>query len=467
MDASHQRATTGISQWPKARRNQSAASARPQEERRPRQSNHSGRRQGAEVPKPPSRSPDAMHAATTEEVRWLEGAISVLGEGNPHAKSLVEAQKFIERARKRVISAETTIAEAIAAKERVVAELQDGERRLELLREEARVTMPTQLDPFGDTQMPDLDEVERMRRELQELRQFRDHHPAATVHSRSSPRRQHDASGALSMDGRPSEGFAGSPQHGKPQSRCQIEFDVDQGCRAHGRDESSGHFRRRVSVSCSTRRGSVRSLLKARMSRCHARYGLRASRVGEASHPGPSRKRRTQRMRGVPWSWDSDSEDEQPLVRVPSDVVASHPGPQLFRRARTRGGTRRQVVVLSSDDEPAVAGVQATQNDPESTQMMPSTVPATPVSLAQVGREFLTVPTDVVNAFERDLASHVADTQLDAPSFVHATQFDAFQDDSEDEEALPADPPPVIHHTCSVRLMRSLNQKEGRIQFQE
>ena len=41
----------------------------------------------------------------------------------------------------------------------------------------------------------------------------------------------------------------------------------------------------------------------------------------------------------------------------------------------------------------------------------------------------------------------VADTQLDAPSFVHAMQFDALQDDTEDEEALPADPPPVIHHT--------------------
>ena len=42
----------------------------------------------------------------------------------------------------------------------------------------------------------------------------------------------------------------------------------------------------------------------------------------------------------------------------------------------------------------------------------------------------------------------MADTQLDAPSFVHATQFDALQGDTDaDEEALPADPPPVIHHT--------------------
>ena len=80
--------------------------------------------------------------------------------------------------------------------------------------------------------------------------------------------------------------------------------------------------------------------------------------------------------------------------------------------------------------------------------MIPSTVPATPVSLAQVGREFLKVFTDVVDALEHDLASRVADMQLDAPSFVHATQFDALQGDIDaDEEALPADPPPVIHHT--------------------
>ena len=74
----------------------------------------------------------------------------------------------------------------------------------------------------------------------------------------------------------------------------------------------------------------------------NSRYGLRGVRVGEASHPGPaSRRRRMQRLRGVPWSWDSDdasssddihrptqvdsdSEDGQPLVRpgrVPPDVM--------------------------------------------------------------------------------------------------------------------------------------------------
>ena len=134
----------------------------------------------------------------------------------------------------------------------------------------------------------------------------------------------------------------------------------------------------------------------------------------------------------------------------------------MFRRSRTRGGTRRQIVVVSSDDEPlvpdrnAVARVQATQIGPESSQTIPSTVPATPVSLAHAGREFPPVPLDVLNAPEHDLAphpvQHVEETQVDTPSYVHATKFDAFLGDTDvDEDAGPACdpsyPPPVIHHT--------------------
>ena len=162
-------------------------------------------------------------------------------------------------------------------------------------------------------------------------------------------------------------------------------------------------------------------LRDVRTSRCSARCGLRATRVGEASHPGP----------------------------------------QLFRRSRTRGGRRRQIVVVSSDEEPLVPArnvvvrVQATQIDPEVSQTIPSTIPATPESLAHAGREIPSVPLDVLNALEHDLAphpvQHVEETQLDAPSFVHATQFDALLGDTDaDEEALPVCrffPPPVIHHT--------------------
>ena len=59
-------------------------------------------------------------------------------------------------------------------------------------------------------------------------------------------------------------------------------------------------------------------------------YGLRSVRAVEASHPGPaSERRRTQRLRALQRSMDSDGEsssDEQPLVRsacVPSDFLSA------------------------------------------------------------------------------------------------------------------------------------------------
>ena len=44
-----------------------------------------------------------------------------------------------------------------------------------------------------------------------------------------------------------------------------------------------------------------------------AKYGLRGVQIGEAAHPGPnSRRCRAQRLRPLPWSWDSDTElDEE------------------------------------------------------------------------------------------------------------------------------------------------------------
>ena len=49
--------------------------------------------------------------------------------------------------------------------------------------------------------------------------------------------------------------------------------------------------------------------------------------MGEADNPGPSRRRRTQRLRALPWVWDSDSEFEDDPRRV--DLCeASHLEPQ-------------------------------------------------------------------------------------------------------------------------------------------
>ena len=67
-----------------------------------------------------------------------------------------------------------------------------------------------------------------------------------------------------------------------------------EGCRSDA-CESTGHVRRRISVSFSPWRGAVRTQLReARTSRCTARHGHRGTRGGEAAHSGPTRRLRTQ-----------------------------------------------------------------------------------------------------------------------------------------------------------------------------
>ena len=70
-----------------------------------------------------------------------------------------------------------------------------------------------------------------------------------------------------------------------------------------------------------------------------ARYGLRAIRVGEASHPGPaSRRRRTQRLRALQRSMDSDGESD-----FDDDAMA---GPtQVDSESASRVAARRLVNV--------------------------------------------------------------------------------------------------------------------------
>ena len=100
------------------------------------------------------------------------GSESCPAEVEHHSGRMSRRMPEVHRkSRKRVSLAEIAITEAVAAKERVVEELQQGERRLERLREEARFSLPTQPDPSVGDQMP-----ERTRRVFQELRQCRDRH---------------------------------------------------------------------------------------------------------------------------------------------------------------------------------------------------------------------------------------------------------------------------------------------------
>ena len=69
-----------------------------------------------------------------------------------------------------------------------------------------------------------------------------------------------------------------------------------------------------------------------------------------------------------------------------------------------------------------VAKVCTTQIDDESSRMIPSTVPAMPVTLARVAGERAPFPSDVIDALEDDLAprrvEHVEGGQRDTPSLI-------------------------------------------------
>ena len=102
-------------------------------------------------------APSEVHAAAVDRVRRLEAAIEALGVGSEEAKGLEEAlvrakrgaslapvgerldstAQFVERCQKRLQSAEAAVKEAIVFRDKALAELEAGQRNLEILRAEA------------------------------------------------------------------------------------------------------------------------------------------------------------------------------------------------------------------------------------------------------------------------------------------------------------------------------------------
>ena len=67
----------------------------------------------------------------------------------------------------------------------------------------------------------------------------------------------------------------------------------------------------------------------------NSRCDLRGVRVGEAFHAGlASKRRRRQRLRGVPWSWDSDGESSSDDIHRPTQVNDSEDDQPLVRPVR-------------------------------------------------------------------------------------------------------------------------------------
>ena len=273
------------------------------------------------------------HPGTEIEVRIerLQAAISALGDADmaekeslvkylhhaqaqavvpPVLEQIASTQGFIERERKRSAAAEEAVLLAVKNRDESLEALAQGEKRLEELQSQQR-------SPFAGPVDDAETEFARLRAQVASER-YR------TATHEGSGDAQFGSSRALSMDGRESQGFGGSCQHGRPQSGCRFEFHVDTGSRAHARDDRKETFRRRVPVSHSSWRGAVRTLLRvAHTSRCLARYGHRGTRVGEAAHPGPSRRLRrvgdernvAPRLSTLATLVDSSvSDDEMPLL---------------------------------------------------------------------------------------------------------------------------------------------------------
>ena len=145
-------------------------------------------------------------------------------------------------------------------------------------------------------------------------------------------------------------------------------------------------------------------------------------RVREASHPGPaSKQRRTQRLRALRRSWDSDGEsssEEQPLVRsacVPPYVLSAwRRSPSLTvapGNPKAPGRVRDVAEVVDDRDLPLVAAIQ-----------VEATVLDSPVQTRQGRRSQRSIPS----------------TQLDA-SWEHpgpTLELDLTRSDSSDDELL-------------------------------
>ena len=164
-------------------------------------------RQSLPGPMPPplrqvSKPPEKIAADAIGEIQRLQAAITALGDSTALVKPLQEALRaaqteasvlpvqervescklFLERARKRVQRAQEVIDRACEQKALYEAEVVEGEARLAKLEAEA-ANVPTSVlsreDPMIGGQMPGHGEIAEMRRELEELRQFRDRFPAA------------------------------------------------------------------------------------------------------------------------------------------------------------------------------------------------------------------------------------------------------------------------------------------------
>ena len=219
----------------------------------------------------PSRTPEAIGEAAAEEVHRLEEAVGALGEESPRSKPLLDAfraakakvnvpisvqidstRKYLERARKRLVQAVAEVTRVAAQKVRCVADVEAAKRRLEPVE---LVLLQSRIDDLV--------------RERDSLRVSADQgHVEVAALSNAEEVNMLRAN----VDSLECERAMFRAEVGRCRGECRpVSVDVD--FERPRRHTGEGEWVEPVQPIEAVTRDS--------------RYGLRAVRVGEASHPGP------------------------------------------------------------------------------------------------------------------------------------------------------------------------------------
>ena len=207
----------------------------------------------------------------------------------------------VDECRKFIVRSEKRIAELDRERESEQSALTNAKARLQRLDTEQSVPVEEAPAP-ADWKA----QMEALQAQVNSLREERDqavHSPAVKrqavghVPSRVSGGHSTNAhSGSCrvgQLDAGSSSGAPECDELGRPTSCGGSQHETGRRCFTDGLlDRWNGDVTAAPSVAEATRH----------------QCGLKGVRVGEADNPGPSRRRRTQRLRAVPWVWDSDSE---------------------------------------------------------------------------------------------------------------------------------------------------------------
>ena len=207
----------------------------------------------------------------------------------------------VDECRKFIVRSEKRIAELDRERESEQSALTNAKARLQRL--ETEQSVPVEEAPAPADWKAQMEALQAQVNSLREL----------TGPGSSQPCREASGGGARSFTcqwGHSTNAHSGSCRVG------QLDAGSSSGapeCDELGRPTSCGGSQHETGRRCFTDglldrwNGDVKAVPSVAEAIRH-QCGLKGVRVGEADNPGPSRRRRTQRLRALPWVWDSDLE---------------------------------------------------------------------------------------------------------------------------------------------------------------